>query len=87
MASEECIQDAIPFLCLYQFPIFSCLEQMVVLPTTEECERITSTTCRAEFNLAIKFGLGDLLPDCIELPSNINNSGTFVAFSKQAFMT
>ena len=74
LASVECQQDAVPFLCLYGFPIFSCLEQQVILPTREECQRITTTTCQVEFNLAVRIGFSDLLPDCNELPSNSNDN-------------
>ena len=48
----------------------SCLDQRVILPTKEECERVSRGTCRAEFNLAKAFGFGDILPDCNELPSS-----------------
>ena len=78
LASDGCIEDAIPFLCLYGFPIFSCLEQKVVLPTKEECARITTTTCKNEFNLAVAFGQGHLFPNCNELPSDTANLGRFV---------
>ena len=77
LASEECKKDAIPFLCLYGFPIFSCLEQKLVLPTKEECERIITTTCQEEFNLVVQVGF-DGLPDCNELPSNKNFPGIYI---------
>ena len=80
IATDECEQDVTPFLCLYGFPIFSCLEQRVVLPTKEECERITTTSCRVEFNLAVAFGFDHLLPDCNELPSGTDNSCMFMKF-------
>ena len=77
--SAECLQEAAPFLCLYQFPIFSCLEQQVILPTKEECERITRSTCRVEFILAIKFGFAYSLPRCNTLPNSSNISGKLKA--------
>ena len=76
LASEECKQDAIPFLCQYRYPIYSCSEQKVVLPTKEECERITTTTCQVEVSLAASFGLDNLLPDCNGLPTNKSITGT-----------
>ena len=75
LATPQCQQDAIPFICLYGFPICSQLEREVYLPTKEECERITTTTCRVEFNLALSFGFGDLLPKCNLLPSSSESSG------------
>ena len=74
-ATEQCEQDALPFLCLYGFPIISCIEESVVLPTKEECERISRTTCQAEFNFASAVGFEDILPDCNELPSSHNTLG------------
>ena len=76
LASEECMQEAIPFLCQYGFPIYSCPEQKVVLPTEEECERISTTTCQAEVSLAASFGLEHLIPDCKGLPTDKNITGT-----------
>ena len=46
-----------------------------MLPTVEECERITTTTCQAEVNLTYAFGLDNPFPDCNELPSSISGSG------------
>lgn len=74
-ATDQCKEDVIPFLCLFGFPLYSCPQQEVVLPTKEECQRIIMTTCQAEFHLANLFGLEDLLPDCNELPSGLDESG------------
>ena len=51
---------------------------MVVLPTKEECERISTSTCKAEFSLAVFFQLDDLLPDCNKLPGSIDKTSTFM---------
>ena len=73
LASAECQQDVIPFLCLYGFPLCSSMDQQLILPTEEECERIRSTTCQVEYDLAILLGFGNLLPDCNLLPSSNGN--------------
>lgn len=73
MTSPACRQDIVPFLCLYGFPLCSCVDQQRILPTREECERIRMTTCRVENNLATILGFDDLLPDCNLLPSNNGN--------------
>ena len=75
LAAAECQKDAIPFLCLYGFPICSCIDKQLILPTKEECERISTTTCQAEFNLALLLGFGDIVPDCSQLPSRSDESG------------
>ena len=77
--SADCQEQAVSFLCLYQFPIFSCLEQQVILPTKENCERIIESTCRVEFTLAIKLGFDYLLPQCDTLPNGIDTSGMLKA--------
>ena len=76
LATAECRREAIPFLCLYAFPICSCADKQTVLPTMEECERISTTTCRAEFTLAVVLGFDYLLPDCSQLPSKSDQSGS-----------
>ena len=75
LATTECKEDAVPFLCLYSFPIYSCTDQLLLLPSKEECERISTTTCQAELQLVNQFQLGNLLPDCSELPSTNNAAG------------
>ena len=74
VATDECREEAVPFLCLYHFSLCSCHEQQLVLPTKEECVRISTTTCKVELQLALSFGFGYLLPDCDELPSSIPSS-------------
>ena len=86
LASDECQQHALPFFCLYLFPIFSCLEQKVILPTKEECERITTSLCQVELSKATVFGLDHIIPDCNELPSSSDNSGMLTAFNVTMFM-
>ena len=75
LASEECRRQSVPFLCLAEFPVCSCNNQRLLFPTKEECQRLTTTTCRAEFNLAVRLGFGDLLPNCNDLPSSGNTLG------------
>ena len=74
LVTAECQREATPFLCLYQFPLCSCHDQQLVLPTKEECESISTTACQAEFNLALRLGFGYLLPDCDLLPSSRINT-------------
>ena len=81
-ASDECQNEALPFLCLRDYPIFSCAEKKVILPTKEGCEWIISTTCQVEVNLAYTIELGNLFPDCNELPSGISGSGKFTTVDK-----
>ena len=74
-ASEKCQEDVIPFVCLYVFPLCSSLDQQLILPTKEECERISTTTCQMEFNLAVGTeGISHFIPYCDLLPSNNGNS-------------
>ena len=75
IATAECIQDAVPLLCLYQFPIYSCRDQQMLLPSKEECQRISTMTCQAEIKLAFFFGIDVQLPDCNQLPSIDNDTG------------
>ena len=81
LATEEC-EEVLSFLCLYHFPIFSCREQQLVLPTREECERLSTTTCQAELILASAFGYGDILPDCNKLTSSSDKQGSRVLLLK-----
>ena len=73
LASSACKEEVIPFICLYTFPLCSCRDQELILPTKEECERISATTCRVELLLAIRLGYADLIPDCNLLPNSNGN--------------
>ena len=67
VASEECKEQAIPFLCLYGFPLCSCTHEEIYHPSRDDCERILKTSCWAEFQLASRLDYGDIIPQCNSL--------------------
>ena len=80
-ASAECQKEAIPFLCLYGFPLCSCTHNEIYLPSKDDCERIIAESCRVEYNLLLSLGLdfSDILPDCNLLPmANQDSEGSIL---------
>ena len=67
-ASRDCQAAAAPFLCQYQFPLCDCATGNLLLPTKEACLHISMDACRTEWLQVQRFGLGNLLPDCSQLP-------------------
>lgn len=79
--SQECEAVAMPFLCLYFFGLCDSNGQ-VQLPSSQECETITSETCASETETVM--GVFSSLLQCESLPSNsiecaVNSSGPSIA--------
>lgn len=73
---EDCKQVAFPFLCQYMFPLCDvpadgCCGNML-LPSQEECIKVSEHQCRNEWILAKTYGYGALLPNCDDLPLKTN---------------
>ena len=69
-ASAECQKEAIPFLCLFGFPLCSCTHNEIYLPSKDDCERIIAESCRVEYIFLLASGSDyiNILPDCNLLP-------------------
>ena len=75
-ASAECQMEAIPFFCLYGYPLCSCTHNEIYRPSKDDCERIIAESCRVEYNLLLSLGsdYSDILPDCNLLPMGNHQS-------------
>ena len=68
LLSPQCRDAALPFFCLYLFPLCDG-NQTAYLPSSEQCTTISTETCKNEWTLAKATITG--LPECSVLP-NIN---------------
>ena len=62
LASKACAAEVKPFLCLYFFGLCDSETGVPYQPTASHCRNLRDDVCRAEWNLALQFGLP--LPDC-----------------------
>ena len=66
--SSQCQAVALPFLCLYLFPL--CDEnQTIYLPSMAECISISTDICKSEWMKAMNLQLVTNLPVCSTLPN------------------
>ena len=66
--SPQCLEEAIPFLCLYLYGGLceSSASSSSIRPTAGQCRNIRDTLCSSEWESGEAFGLD--LPDCDSLP-------------------
>ena len=73
--SPECSEVAGPFLCFYYFGLCDSSGELY-LPSTGECETITTQTCAREFQIAVGILGNASLPQCNTLlPSETDGNG------------
>ena len=65
LLSSQCRDAALPFLCLYLFPLCDD-NQTAYFPSSEQCTSISTDTCKAEWTNAKTLIAG--LPVCSVLP-------------------
>lgn len=65
LLSSECQKVALPFLCLYLFPLCDD-KNTAYLPSMMECISISTGICNVEWNFAASYVN---LPDCSRLPN------------------
>jgi len=65
-ASDTCIMEAAPFLCLYAYGL--CSSTGVYLqPSSSQCEEVRDNLCSFEWATALQFGIA--LPSCEQFSS------------------
>ena len=57
-----CQEAVVSLLCQFTFPLCSCSNGDLYLPSQEECLRISTDVCVTEWSLAINDG--HMLPNC-----------------------
>ena len=73
--SPECSEVVGPFLCFYYFGLCDSSGELY-LPSSGECETLTTETCAREFEMAVTFLGSANLPQCNTLsPTEINCNG------------
>ena len=65
-ASDECLSNAVPFLCLHLFGLCD-VSGVTIQPTSSQCEEIRDTTCHQEWMFIDKLDIG--LPNCEIFPA------------------
>ena len=60
-ASETCITEAAPFLCLYAYGLCSSTG-VYIQPTLSQCVEVRDNLCSLEWTTALNFDIA--LPDC-----------------------
>ena len=65
--SPECREVVEPFLCLYVFGLCDSSGELY-LPSSGECETLTTETCAREWTMAQSLLSSDQLPQCNSLP-------------------
>ena len=65
--TPECREVVEPFLCLYTFGLCDSSGELY-LPSSGECETLTTETCAREWTMAVSLLPNDLLPKCGLLP-------------------
>jgi len=66
-ANAQCMEEALPFFCLFLFGLCENSEAPIQ-PTRSECERLQNSICRREWITAKAFRLGHILPNCSSFP-------------------
>ena len=75
--SPECGEEVGSFLCFYYFGLCDSSGELY-LPSTGECETITTQTCAREFQIAVSFLGNASLPQCNTLlPSETDCNGEY----------
>ena len=64
-ASETCITEAAPFLCLYAYGLCSSTG-VYIQPTLSQCVEVRDNLCSLEWTTALNFDIA--LPDCNQFP-------------------
>ena len=73
--SPECSEVVGPFLCFYYFGLCDSSGELY-LPSSGECETLTTETCAREFQIAVSFLGSANLPQCNTLsPTEIDCNG------------
>ena len=67
--TPECRAVVEPFLCLYIFGLCDSSGELY-LPSSGECETLTTETCVREWMMAVSLLGGDQLPQCNSLPAS-----------------
>ena len=65
VGGEECIQAAIPFLCLFYFGGVCDRLGVKQVPTSDKCLSLSTGVCQREWELGLQSGFN--LPDCESL--------------------
>ena len=76
--SPECEAELLPFLCVEAFSGFCDSEGAVHRTTRQECERVTTRTCAAEFRQLLEARVFELSCDAFPDSSTICNSKSYV---------
>lgn len=70
LLGSQCLQNILPFLCQYSFPLCDPAAGDLLLPSREECRTISLQVCMREWQFAQLIPrIAALLPDCSRLPS------------------
>ena len=69
--SQDCLTAALPFFCRYALPLCDSSGELY-LPSSGECEALTTETCAREWQIAISFLGSENLPQCVLLPADSN---------------
>ena len=64
--SLECEEVVLSFLCLFAFPL--CVSGELYLPSSGECETLTTEICAQEWQIAVSVFGSENLPHCDNLP-------------------
>ena len=67
--SQECTEAFVPFLCFFTFRLCDNSSGDLRLPSSGECEMLTTETCASEFQTAVSLMGSDSLPQCQQLPN------------------
>lgn len=69
ISNPECELAATPFLCFYIFGLCD-ITGNLLLPSSEQCEQITSDVCAQEWAIAMAVLGSEQLPTCESLPED-----------------
>lgn len=67
MASDECVEAALPLLCLFYFSLCDTSTEVSYLPSSSQCMEVRDGPCRREW-AAANMALPGILPVCEDLP-------------------
>ena len=78
--STECENAALPFLCRFTFPLCDSSGDLY-LPSSGECETLTTVTCAREWEEAVAFLGRERLPQCESLSERVESLQCSVGMS------
>ena len=78
-ASQTCISQLVPFMCLYLFPLCGTNATAV---SREQCIQISTDVCEEQWQMALEIPtLKDQIPNCGNFPSMAEKGLSFIALT------